>query len=81
MTDQSMSVPKTEPPGSPGKGKGRAREENDGLDVSMADWIPDPALWDKMGMTKEGAGTTMSALAAPVKTIEVRLRTSCESGQ
>lgn len=48
---------------SPHKGKGREEQQDE---VSMADWIPDPALWDKMGLDKSGTN-----LAAPVKTIEV----------
>lgn len=77
FTALRMVLPKTEPPGSPDKGKGRQLEQDDAgggdLEPSMADWIPDPALWEKMGMGKDGAGTSMNALAAPVKTIEVCL--------
>lgn len=56
-----------------GKGKGKAVEheshaQDDGLQkqFGMADWVQDPALWDKIGADSSG-----SNLGDPVKTIEV----------
>jgi hypothetical protein len=51
------------------KGKQRANDELE--DIEMADWAQaqDPRMWDKLaGQT----GATMSNLGDPVKTIEVR---------
>ena len=48
-----------------------------GMDLSsMADWVPDPSLWDKIGGTASTADPTSAGtfnLADPVKTIEVRV--------
>ena len=58
-------------------GNGAAHSRMDyGMDLSsMADWVPDPSLWDKIGGTGSTADPTSAGtfnLADPVKTIEVR---------
>ena len=62
-----------------GNGNGNARATTGmdyGIDLSsMADWVPDPSLWDKIGGTGSTADPTSAGtfnLADPVKTIEVR---------
>jgi hypothetical protein len=73
--DSTMEI-KAEPtspgkPGSPGKGKGKERQQEQQHDFEMADWVQDPMLLDKMGGVMASG---MGNLGDPVKTIEVSAR-------
>ena len=62
-----------EEPASPrkdvGLGKERAGADTGDLDLHMADWAQDPALWDKIGGAADGGN-----LGDPVKSVEVLLQ-------